>query len=240
MDSDNLSIAKIVTDPVPAFRNESAAISETDPVFGQLQLVPRSLAMITKVSRELLADGANTASVLYEVMTKSMSSEMDKIILQGTGSAPQPRGILNTSGIGNTALAGALTDYSSLITAQTGILSNDGGPVSAIVMHPRDAGKLAGLTATDGQPLNIPPSLASVPILQTSALQIDAGSGNDESSILLGNFAQCVIGLRSGIEIQVLKERYAENGMFAFVSHMRFDVGVIHPAAFHKVSAVQG
>ena len=238
MSSDNLSIAKIATDPTPAFRNEAGTIVESDPTFSIVQMVPRSLAMMTKISVELMADTVNLQTELPDIITKAMAAEMDRIVFQGTGSAPEPRGIINQSGIGNTGAGGALTNYAELLTAMTGIATLNGGPPSAIVMHPRDYGTLAGLTATDNQPLMMPPALQGIPMLQTSALQVDAGAGNNESNIIMGNFSNCLIGMRNQIQIQVLRERYADTGELAFIAMMRFDVALSHPESFHKISGI--
>ena len=238
MSSDNLSVAKVATDPSPAFRNEAGTIVETDPTFSIVQMVPRSLAMMTKISVELMADTINLQTELPNIITRAMAAEMDRIVFQGTGSAPEPLGIINQSGIGNTGAGGALTNYAELLTAMTGINTLNAGPPTAIVLHPRDYGTLAGLTATDNQPLMMPPALQGIPMLQTSALQIDAGSGNNESNIVMGNFSNCLIGMRNQIQIQVLRERYADTGELAFIAMIRFDVALSHPEIFHKISGI--
>ena len=163
MSSDNLSIAKVAADPSPAFRNEAASITETDPTFSIVQMEPKMLAMMTKVSVKLIVDTVNLQTELPNIITAAMASEMDRIVFQGTGTAPEPRGIINQSGIGNTGAGGALTNYAELLTAMTGINTLNGGPPTAIVLHPRDYGTLAGLTATDNQPLMMPPAFWSAP-----------------------------------------------------------------------------
>ena len=238
--SDNLSIAKVASDPTPAFRNEAAAVAESDPTFTTVTFTPRSLMVLVKCSRELLDDSLNIGSALPNMITSAMAAEMDRVALEGTGVAPQPTGLRLQSGIGDTALNAALTSYAPFITAQTGILTANGGPVNAIIMHPRDAGTLAGLTDTTNQPLNVPPAISGIPMLTTSSIQVDAGSGNDESNIYVGNFSNLLIGMRNNIRIEVLRERYADTHQYAFVAHMRFDVAIAHAASFHKISAITG
>ena len=237
--SDNLSIAKLATDPTPAFRAENAAIAESDPTFSSVTLTPRSLAVMTKVSRELFEDSLNLESELPRILSVAMAKEMDRIGLLGSGSAPEPRGIANQSGIGTTALDAALTSYAPLLTAQTGILSANAGPVSAMIMHPRDAGDLAGLTDTTNQPLNAPATLSGIPMLTTTAIPTDGGTGSNESTIFVGNFAHVMIGVRSGVRVDVLRERYADSHQYGLVAHMRFDIAVQHAAAFHTITGVQ-
>jgi HK97 family phage major capsid protein len=237
--SDNLSIAKLATDPTPAFRAENAAIAESDPTFSSVTLTPRSLAVMTKVSRELFEDSLNLESELPRILSVAMAKEMDRIGLLGSGSAPEPRGIANQSGIGTTALDAALTSYAPLLAAQTGILSANAGPVSAMIMHPRDMGDLAGLTDTTNQPLNAPATLAGIPMLTTTAIPTDGGTGSNESTIFVGNFSHVMIGVRSGVRVDVLRERYADSHQYGLVAHMRFDIAVQHAAAFHTITGVQ-
>jgi HK97 family phage major capsid protein len=237
--SDNLSIAKLATDPTPAFRAENAAIAESDPTFSSVTLTPRSLAVMTKVSRELFEDSLNLESELPRILSVAMAKEMDRIGLLGSGSAPEPRGISNQSGIGTTALDAALTSYAPLLAAQTGILSANAGPVSAMIMHPRDAGDLAGLTDTTNQPLNAPATLSGIPMLTTTAIPTDGGTGSNESTIFVGNFSHVMIGVRSGVRVDVLRERYADSHQYGLVAHMRFDIAVQHAAAFHTITGVQ-
>ncbi len=238
--SDTQSIAKVSADPTPAFRNEAAAVAESDPTFSSVTFTPRSLMVMVKCSRELLDDSLNIGSALPNMITAAMAAEMDRVALEGTGVAPQPTGLRLQSGIGNTALNGALASYALLLGAQTGILTANGGPVNAIIAHPRDAGTLAGLTDTTGQPLNVPPAIAGVPMLTTSSIQVDAGSGNDESNIYVGNFTNLMIGVRNEVRVEVLRERFADTHQYAFVAHMRFDITVSQAASFHKISGITG
>ena len=186
MTSDNHSIAKVASDPAPAFRNEAASITESDPTFSAVTFTPRSLMIMTKVSRELLDDSINISTALPNIITAAMAAEMDRVCLEGTGIAPQPTGLKNQSGIGNTDYDGVLSSYAPLLMAQTDILTNNAGPVNAFIMHPRDAGDLAALADTTNQPLNMPPAIGNIPLLTTTSIAIDGGDGSNESTIYVG------------------------------------------------------
>src|SRR5215472_8990241 len=54
-----------------------------------------------------------------------MAAEIDRVGLEGTGAAPQPRGIKNTTGRLSVATVGTLTDYSKLITGISQFLTNN-------------------------------------------------------------------------------------------------------------------
>jgi hypothetical protein len=73
-------------------------------------------------------------------------------------------------------------------------------------MYPSEQTTLRGYSTTN-QPHNVPTALSGIPMLQTSAIQIEAGAGNNESNIVMGNFSNCLIGMRNQIQTQVLRDR---------------------------------
>lgn len=238
LESDNVSIAKVASDPAPAWRAENAAVAESDPTFAQVTFIPRSLAVLVKCSRELLMDSVNMETLLPQIMASAMAVELDRVALFGTGTAPQPRGIANFAGVQEVAHDAALASYGPLIAARTLVKTANHEAVSAYIMHPRDEGTLAGLTATDGQPLMLPPAIASVPMLASTSVPADEGAGTNESTIITGDFTKLMIGIRHEIQIEVLRELFAGNGQIGFIAHLRADVAATHENAFTKITGI--
>jgi HK97 family phage major capsid protein len=238
LQSDQQKIARLASDPSPAFRDENAAITESDPTFDSVTFLPRSLALMIKISRELYEDSLNLERELPRIMATALAKEVDKICLLGTGSAPQPRGVLNTTGVGATALGGGLTSFAPLLVAQTGIVTANAGATTPVIGHPREFGDLAALSDSTGQPLRKPDALDGIPMLSTTAIPVDGGGGSNESTLFLGNWSNLMIGIRSGVRVEVLKERFAENHQLGLVAHMRADVQLQHPAAFWKITGI--
>lgn len=71
-------------------------------------------------------------------------------------------------------------------------------------------------------------------------IDTDGGVGSDEVTIFVGNFAHLMIGIRSEIRVEVLKERLADNLQYGLLAHMRADIAAQHEAAFHTITGVQG
>ena len=240
LSTDTHSIAAVATDPVPAWRVENEAVTESDPTFRNVPFAPKSLAVMTKVSQELLEDSLNLENALPQIMAAAMAVEMDRVCLLGSGTDPEPKGIANTSGIGTTAHDATLDGYTPMLTARTGILSANAGPVSAVIMHPRDEGTLTALTDSTGQPLDMPRALTEVPMLTTTSIPTDGGTGSDESTIFVGNFAHLLIGMRSQIRVFVSRDLHADHLQYTYIAHMRMDVALAHAAGFHTITGVQG
>jgi HK97 family phage major capsid protein len=239
LESDSNSIAKLASDPVPGWRAENASIAESDPTFENISLTPRSLAVLVKVSRELIEDSINLEDELPRVLAAALAQEWDRVALIGSGSAPEPRGIANTVGIGTAALSAALTSYQPFTTARTAIKTANHQP-SAVVLHPRDEGAMSALTATDGQPLMAPAQVSEIPWLTTTQIPVDGGVGTDESTIIIGDFSKMILGVRTEIRVEVSRDLYLANLQYGFVCHLRGDVAISHPAAFHTTTSVQG
>lgn len=236
--SDTSYIAKLVSDPVPAWRNENAAIAESDPTFARVTFQARSLAVIVRISRELLEDSLNIETALPNVLATALAQELDRAALLGTGTAPEPRGVSNFAGLTTSGFAGGdLENYLPLIRARTALRTAN-SDVTAYIMSPRDEGRLAGFIDANGQPLNVPPAIAKVPMLTTSKIPVDLGTADDESVILAGDWARLMIGIRSTIRIEILRERYADVHQYAFVAHLRADVAAEHEAAFTKLPGI--
>nr|WP_309502347.1 phage major capsid protein [uncultured Roseovarius sp.] len=237
--SDSNTIAKVLTDPTPTWRDESGAVSNDDGTFGAVVLTPRSLAVAVDVSAELMADSLNLGTALPNILAAAMAVELDRVALIGSGTPPEPKGIANTSNIGTFAQDAAIANFANLSKARTGILSANRGPVSAYIMHPRDEGSFTDLTDQNEQPLMAPKAVAEIPMLTTTSLPIDGGTGDDESTIIAGNFAHLLVGIRSGIQVELFKgPKYISNLQYTMVAHMRADVAVEDPVAFYTLTGV--
>ena len=236
--SDTNNMAKLLTDPVPAWRAEGGSVAESDPTFGRVQLIPRSLAVQTHISAELMEDSLNLATDLPLVLAAAMAVELDRVALLGTGTAPEPRGIANTVGIGTFAQNAAISSFANLSRARTAILTSNQNP-TAYIMHPRDEGMFTDLVDADGNPLVMPTRVSEIPMLTTTSIPVDGGTGTDESTIIAGDFRRLMVGIRSDIRVEILKtSTYASNLTYTLLAHMRADVAVTHPGAFYTLTGV--
>src|SRR5262245_8443703 len=116
--SDVTKIARLATDPTAAWRAENAAVAESDPVFEAVTFAPKSLDVFFKTSRELVEDSVNAAEILEACLVRSFAVEVDRVALNGTGTAPMPRGLRNITGVNEVSQGtngAALTSYDPLL-----------------------------------------------------------------------------------------------------------------------------
>lgn len=236
--SDKTTIARIATYPAAAWRNENAAVAESDPTFEGLIFVPRSLAVLVKVSRELVEDSVNIERMLETAFTGALSVELDRVALIGSGSAPEPRGISNTTNVGSVAGGGALTSYDKVLDAVYEILVDNGAMPTAIVMPPRTQNALAKLKeGTTNAPLPKLPLIADIPMLATTSLPINETPGTS-SRLIMGDFTQLLFGIRTSLRIEVLRELFAGNLQYGFLAWLRADIGLQHPESFSQITGI--
>lgn len=242
--SKTFTTAAINALPTAAWRAENGSVSESDPTFRGVVATPRSLAFFFKVSRELLADSPNIDAGLRTAIAQAFAKELDRAGLRGSGTAPEPRGVLNTSGIQsvtNGANGTALGSYANIFSGAQAILQADAPMPSAAIMSPRSLIKLGGLVDSTNQPLRVPTMLDPVKFIATSQIpnNLTVGSSTDCSEIYVGDFSRLAFMMREQMSVQLLAERFADSGQVGFLCHVRADVVVQYPAAFAVVTGVR-
>jgi len=167
--------------------------------------------------------------------------ELERAGRFGSGSGQEPLGSANQAGMGTVSMGtngAALTNFDPLIDGGVQVLEANAEP-GAAVMSPRTAGELAKLKDANGNPLRKPAMLDPIAELITTSVPNDQtqGTATNASSIVLGDWRQLIIGLRSELRIELLRETFAGNHQYGFVFHMRGDFQPAHANAF---SAVEG
>ncbi|MDP2355210.1 MAG: phage major capsid protein [Beijerinckiaceae bacterium] len=243
MTSETLGMARLETDPTVTWRAENAEVTASDPTFGRVLLEAKSIAGLTKISRELMEDSVNVGAMLEMAFTKAMALSFDQAALYGTGVDNQPTGIGVLSGINSVSMGVnglGLAGYSRLIDAIYEMQVDNAPDPTAKIMHPRTNRTLASMVDGDGNPLQVPEMVSKVPTLITTSVPINQtqGTATDASSIIFGHFPQMILGLRSSLRIEILKERYADHLQYGIIAHMRGDVQVVHKASFCKLIGI--
>ena len=197
--SDNLSIARVNTDPTISTKAENAAFSAVDVNFVTVNLYPQTIGCLVKASRELIEDSINGAALIEQIVADALAAQIDKYGLVGTGSA-QPLGILNSTGIGvqTTAIGGAL-DYDGLLDAVEDVYDSNGEP-NAYVVTPAISVAVAKLKVNSeaNHYATAPPLVAEMTEYVTNAM--------DSGNAIVGAFENVMIGVRQDAKVEVSTE----------------------------------
>ncbi len=242
LESQKTNLATLINDPTAGWRAENAPVSESDLTLGNVQFVPKSLAVLVKVSRELAQDSVNIQEILINALALGLAAQLDFAGLFGTGANNQPTGlksVLTTAsrvsnlGTNGQKLSASGVKWTPILAAQQKIAaSND--QATAAIMHSRTLFDLQGLTDTTGQPLRPPAVVESLPLLDSNSVPVNLtqGSATTASEIFTGNFSNLYLGLRQELRIEILKEAFSGNLQIGFLCHLRADWQCVKPSSF--------
>ena len=241
------------SDPSAQWRPEGVDVKASSPSFGQINLEAKTLACVTPIPIEHLEDSANAASLIQELMASKMALQLDQAALRGSGAESEPLGIINNAGVNLVDSVGTPANYAKVSEAVGKIMrANYPGAVDDLtwIQSPRDAETYDQLVATDGQPLQPTPWAAALRRAATTSLPTDLGAGSNESESVVGDFSQCLVGMRTtGINIRVLDageiddvDGFTHNAASQLkkliVCYMRADVALLRPSWFTVLDGI--
>lgn len=239
LNTDKTKIAKILTDPDPQWKAELAESTADDMTFGAITFDTETLRDIMTASEELLQDSINIGQAIEQALAGSFAAKLDYACMFGSGTNSEIAGLVNLS-IPTQLMAlsnGSIVNYDWLIDSWVTLMNANNDEPTAAIMAPRTQGRLAKLKDTANQPMRKPELIQNLPFLSTSNVPVNLGPGSPQtlSHVFVGDFTKALLGMRLGLTIRVLNERYAEFYARGFLSAMRVDFQVEQTAAFVDV-----
>jgi HK97 family phage major capsid protein len=240
MTAQTLKLARLTGEGTPGWKNEGAAITATaDLAFDSVTFTARTLTRVVTLSAELFEDAdPSSEDVIANSFAAQVALELDRTALRGSGSAPEPRGVLNTSGITTTthgANGALITNYDFHLDG-VGAVRNSNFEPNAQIQAPRTATSLSKLKeATTNAYMAPPAGLADIPRLNTKQIPINltVGTSTDCTELYTAQWDQLMVGIRTDFQLLFLRERYlADTLSYAFLAYLRADVQLAQPAAF--------
>jgi HK97 family phage major capsid protein len=166
MTSQTLALARLLTEGTPAWKTENAAITAADMTFDRVTFTARTLVRLITLSVELFEDAdPSSEGIIARSFAAQMALELDRVALLGTGTAPEPRGVLNQSGITSTAHGAAGTVIST---------------TTAYDWHLDAAGAVRAANFTPNAHIQAPRTSTSLSKLREHAADADHEVGTDQ------------------------------------------------------------
>jgi HK97 family phage major capsid protein len=241
--SKELSMAKLTGGLTVEWLAENAVATPTDPTFGQVKWAFKTLRALVVMSRELLEDSLNIEKAIEFEVARGFAEQLDTVSLLGSGTGAEPQGIVNFTNVNSVskgANGGAVTNYTDILDAIELMHSDNSEDPTGMIAAPRTFRTFAGLADTTGQPLRRPFTIENLPFRQTSKIGIAdvQGTSTNASKIFLGDFTQLYWGVRTGIHLIPLNQRYAEYNQIGFLAVMRSDLMPYNEESFAKIVGV--
>ena len=248
MDTAEMTVVKVLTDPTPYWRRESQAITESSQTFAPVKLRAMTLGCVSRVSLELLEDAPRFSQTVENAIGAALALELDRVGLFGVGTT-EPRGLVNTDGLGSVSMGtnGATPDdYDEYLDAVAAI-ENANGVAGAVVMSPRTKRTLAGLkSGLSGDKTTLTPPADYTALKRFASNQIPTnltqGSATTCSTSIVGDFSQMAIAMRTGLTIEAT--RTGGTGTFSQMEalirgYIRADIAVFRPSHFTKIVGIK-
>ncbi len=184
-----------------AERAEAAAYAESTFELEEKSSPVRSIGDSVPVTDEQLADVPQVQSYLNQRLAFGVRQRLDGQVLNGDGTAPNLRGILNTTGI-QTVAKGSDPVPDAIYKALTKIRVTGRAMPSHVLVHPNDWQAVRLLRTSDGIYIWGSPSesgperIWGLPVVQTDALT--------ENTALVGDFPNfCQLFERQGLDVRL-------------------------------------
>jgi HK97 family phage major capsid protein len=226
---------------------EEATLTASDPTLNQITLSPKTTGAMTEFSRLLMLQSApGIEQIVRSDLTAVLARAIDTVAISGTGTSNQPRGVLNTAGIGAVAggTNGAAPTWDHLVSLEAAVAAAnaDQGALgyltnSAVRARLRRTQRATNLEfvwsdGVDGAGFSqVAGRRAGVSNLVPSNLTKGTSTGVC-SAILFGNWADLLIGQWGVLDIQVDPYSLSAKGGIRIVAWQTIDVAVRRPASF--------
>ena len=210
---------------------EDADVTDSVPATSEVSLSPKTLGGAVPMSRRFLKQSSPAAEGLVRnLLVRGAAVEMEAKIINGSGAAGQPLGILNQTGIGTSTIAApGNPTWTELVEFETDVLTAKGlQGILAYLLTPAVQGwcktnlKTAAVAGylMEGGEINGYRGLAT--------------TNMPANGILFGNYEEVIIGMWGGMDIKPDESTKAAAGGLVIRVFLDYDVGVGHAASFSK------
>ena len=212
---------------------------ESAVTFAAVSTPVETIAHLMPITRRAAADAPQVRQLVDAFLLYGLKEEEEDQILNGNGTSPNLRGILQDGGISTVGSAG--TDLDAIVDAICTIRADRRNP-TGMVIHPNDWFSTGFLLAKDstGQYLVGDPRASVDALSNLWGLRVVVTPAMTENTVLVGDFRQAVVADREQSALYVTdshKDWFGRN-LLAVLAEERLAFGVLDPDAFCTVTAV--
>lgn len=241
----NLDIPKLKTSATSGWVAENAALTASDHEFQKVSLTPKHAGALTELSRNMLQQPSVDVEALVRADFAAVLAEaVDLAAINGSGSGATPRGILNTSGIGDVAIGtngGAIT-WDSVINL-IGELDIDNAMGTGFLTNAKVVRSARKTVKVSGQPVYVmegPNTLAGYPLAMSNQVPSNLTKGTSNgvcSALIFGNWSDLLLGYWSEFDLLVnpYESTAYSKGNVQVRGMLTMDIAVRYPESFAAI-----
>lgn len=241
MDSNNVTISRVKTDPTFKFKEEGKEGSDASFELDSIKLESKTVYGYAYVSLEAINSSLNLDSILYSVFSESIANAIDKAFIygqetvSGTKDTYAPGGIFNDTNICSIT-ATADGGYDDFIKAIGKVKKENGNPTAYGINSYTDE-LLSLLKTTDGKYLDQPKSMETLQRIVSNQLSHNTTSGDD--AIVFDPNA-LIIGIQNNIRIKIIEDTEClKKGLVGFQIYSMLDCKTTIPKHICKITGIK-
>lgn len=240
----NLDIPKQTGVTSATWEGEQDENAESDPTFGKVSMTPKRLGALTEVGKQLLFQSSLAVEQLVRNdLSIAVQTALDSAAINGSGTAPIPEGILNTTGIGSVAIGtnGGAPLRSHLIDLWKEIaVDNADQGALAFLTTPGVKAKLMNTLLDSGSGRFVWEENSSlVGYRAETSTQVPSnltkGTGTNLHAIIFGYWRDLMIGQWNGIDMVIDPYTKATTATVRLVINSWWDLAVRHAESFAAI-----
>ena len=223
----NISVPRQSSAATAYWVGEGGSPTESQQGIDQINMTPKTIGAYVDYSRRLLLQSSiDVEGMVRADIARVIALELDRAAIYGTGSANQPLGLINTTGIGSQTItsAGTFVEYIGMET-DVAVANADAGSMRYIInAATRGTLKSTSIVGTEPRFVYENDEINGYPVIVSNQLQ-----SND---CLFGDFSQFVVGMWSGLDLTVDPYAGATAGTVRIIALQDVDYAVRQPGAF--------
>lgn len=218
--------------------------AETDPTVESVAMRPKRLGAQTIIGKQLMfqSKSISVENWIRNNLNVAQGVALETAALNGSGTAPIPTGLLNTSGIGNVAIGtnGGAPTWSHIVQLESEVADDnaDYGSLAylttAIMRGKLKTTEKASSTAQfiwDMNEMNGYRAFVSTLVPKT----LTKGTSSDCHAIIFGNWAELYIGQWDGLDIVVDPYTNAKKAQIIITVNGWYDIALRHKESFAAI-----
>lgn len=231
--SSNVSIPKVNGDLSAAFVAENTDATESDLDIDTITMSPSRVSGTSSFSREVLYTAQpDIDNMVRRILGERIALAVDDAALEGSGTAPVPTGILNTTGVNTKATTGSSTmTHAESLDIIAAVQADNVDTTGAVwVAHPNDLATI-GATVVDsgsGRFVYQDGQIGGYRVLTST--QVTNGK------VYFGRFDDLLIGMWGGVDIIVDPYTNAKKAVIQITASQMVDINVRNAESFNVVT----
>ena len=240
MSSNNLTLAKLASDPTFAFKAEGENATESTFAIDSVELKSKTCYGYAYVSIEAIESAQNLTDIVLRSFGQAMATAIDKAMLYGqyNGSSFDsfaPVGIMNDTDINSIEATNA--GYADYIKAIGAVRSANGEP-TVLGMNAKTDEAISLMVDKNGQPLLAPKAFENLTKVISNQLAYDAENGSDA---LVFDPKAMAIGVQNNLRFKMItdSDECLKKGLVAFQIYSMIDCKAVRPEHITKITGIK-